>query len=325
MATAIETAKDLKGWERVEASTFVLNLTIGVIRTRAKVKREKVQQMAEALREDAPETVEEATADDANEIHVSKELMKVPEIKNLIAELNATRTLLRGSAQPVRFLKGGLYLYAATRVEWAEEKIAEARERIEMLLSRLEPRWDAIIEEDKRRLGPLGLFDARDYPTLSKIREAATVRFSWLRFGTPTELKGINPVLFEAERQKAKEMWTDAFDQIRLTYRETLLQFFAGLREVLKPEEDGKRRVIKQARLDNMMDFLKTYRLQDVTNDTELAELVDRAKNVMRGIDAEELRTYDKARQRVGQEMDALVAEIEPLVIEQQRIIKLRK
>ena len=328
---------------RLADSTFVLNLSIGAIRTTARVKRERVVKMVEGLRErnGEPETVAEMARDaqdDADEVRVSKELLQVEEVRVLIQELVATRALIRQNAQPTKakgqsgearrrlngFLKNGLYLYAATKVDWAEERLKTAQEKIDGLLDALEPKWDGIIEADQKRLGPLGLFDPRDYPTLASIREATRLRYTWFRFEVPTALASINRAVFDAEKVKARAMWQEMFDTIRLGYATTLQDFTSKLRASLTPGEDGKTRVLRQAGIDNMMAFLRDYRVQDVTGFDELGSLVDRAKDAMRGIDAEVLRTEDEASERVAQTMAEIGDLLVPLVMEQTRRVQLR-
>lgn len=331
--------------DRVEQGTFILNFSLGSIRTHAKVKRERVEKMAEALvdKDTAPETVAEMASDGADEIRVSKELLRVEEIKDVINEMNNARNTIRENAiktRPpkrkgdgevtvtgssiARFLKNGMYMYSAMRVDWAEAQIAASQRRIDDLLDALEPKWESIIREDERRLAPLGLFDPRDYPTLASIREATRIRYTWLRFEVPQALASINRVVFEAERAKAKAMWAGVMDDIRMAYRETLAQFVEKLRAALVPGEDGKRKVLRQSTLDNMTEFLNTFRLQDVTDDEELAKLIDRTRAALNGTDAEVLRTENKAGERVARAMEEVGAALGPLVIAQQRRVQLR-
>lgn len=323
--------------DRMVEGTFVLNLSIGSVRTRAKVKKERVDKMAEALREVAPDTVEDMTRDDSDDIHVSKELLNVPEIADLISELGSTRTLMRENAQPmrrsgrvekgrrtVRLLRAGLYLYSAMRVDWAEDQLTRAQARINALLDALEPRWEAIIEEDRVRLEPRGLFDARDYPTLASIREAATIRYTWLRFDVPVALKTINAKVWEAERRKARDLWAEMFDTIRLGYATTLEDSVTKLKASLVPGEDGKTRVLRQGTLDKFTEWLASFRVQDVTGFEDLAVLVDKAKATMRGVDAEVLRTEDRTASRVAATMDEIGEALAPLVLEQTRRVVLR-
>jgi hypothetical protein len=306
--------------ERVAEGTFVLNLTAHAIRTSARVKREQVIKMASALSTD-----EAAQREGADELYVSKELLRVPEVAAIIKQIEDTRWLIRSSALPVRFLKGGLYLYPVTKVEWVEGELARARVRISELFSALEPRWEEILREDEARLSPLGLFDPADYPTLSSIREATLIRHSWLRFEVPTSLKSISVAVFEAEREKAKAMWADAVDQIRSTYATTLNDFITRLKAAIIPSEDGTKRILRQSVVERMKQFLSDYRLQDVTGFEELATLVDKAKAALDGIDAEVLRTETDARERVSVVMQEISAELEPLVDEVVRKVNINK
>ncbi len=328
MATAIKTELETKGelsiGEKVEAGTFVLSLTVGGIRTKASVKGDKVGKMAAAIRVDAPETVEEMS-DGADEIAVSKELLKVDEVLALMQEVRGTRALVRGKALPgVRYLKGGMYVYPFARVTWVERIIAAAQERIDGLCDSLERKWPEIMTEEERRLAPLGLFDLGDYPTIAKIRKATRLRFSWLRFSTPGDLKTISQEAFDAERAKAAAMWEETGQQVRLAQLETLNGFVGRLREALVPGEDGKRRVLQQRTLDGLEEWLGGFDFENVTDFDELRAARDRVRDAMRGVDAEVLRREPRAADRVGQTMTDVGEALSSLTVEQSRRVRLR-
>lgn len=312
--------------EKVEAGTFILNLTKGSIRTSARVKRERVEKMAGALRESEPETVADMASEAADEIRVSKELLKVEEIRELIAELGSIGTLIRSKSLPGArsILKGGLYVYPYARIAWAERTIKAAQERIDTLLAALEPRYEAIVAEDEKRLAPLGLFDREDYPTLATIRERTRLRYSWLRFSVPGELRTLNPEAFAAEREKARAMWAQTAELVRLAQAERLEQFLAKLNDALSPGEDGRRKVLRQPTIDALSDWLREFDLDDVTNYDELRASVDKVKAALRGVDAEVLRTEERARERVAVTMQQIGQNLSGLVVEQQRRVRLK-
>ena len=328
MATMTKTATPQRSAdadiERVQKGTFVLNLTMGSIRTRAQVKRETVEKMAAVLNAPDPTTLDEMSSDAADEVTVRKELLKVPEVRDIISEIMGIRALIRRSALPVRFLKNGLYLFSAMRLEWVEGQLSAAQARVDDLLAALEVKWDDIMADEQKRLEPIGLWDARDYVPLSKIREATRLRYSWLQFDVPQELQKLNPKLFAAERAKAKEAWREMYSQIRLGYAEVLQDFVRKFRAALAPEDGSKPKVLQQRTVDNLTAFLTSYRLDDVTNFTELASMVDGLKATMRGVDAEVLRTEDAPRVRIAAEMAKLDTDLAALVVEQQRKVRLR-
>jgi hypothetical protein len=315
---------------RIAETTFVLNLTIGAIRQSAKVRQERVEVMAEALRLGLPgrepETVEEMVeSDGADELRVNKALLKVEEVQAIIREAESLRDTIRRNSlrSGKKFLKGGLYLYSSAMVEWAEAEVGRASDKIAELCTALEDKWPAILQDERRRLEPLGLFDPRDYPEPARIREAITPRLGWLAFEVPQRLAKLNKALFEAEKQKAKEAWAEMFDQIRATHAQAANAFLTQLAAALRPDDDGKRRVLRQKSLDRMMDFLRTYRLQDVTGWEELAAVTDKARDLLSGVDAEVLREEKRAAQRVLAGVETLMGEIAPLLEEAQRTLVL--
>lgn len=305
----------------VETMTLVLSFSIGNIRKTAQVKREKVRTMEQAIREidrawDEPEE---------DVINVSKELFDNPKVKALSDYLGATRAILRGGGQPVRFLRRGLYLYSLAKVEWAEAKIAEAQAEIDAQLAVLESEWADIIESERKRLEPLGLFDQSDYPSIARIREATRIKFTWARFSAPTgDLKGLPADLIRREREKAAAMWTDIADEIRVAHRQMMNDFVDGLLDTLRPGEDGKTRILRQARIERFAEFLRDFPLQNVTRDTELADLAEKARGLLRGVDAEVLRSEPKASRRVEEGLTSIQMELKALVVDAPRRVVLK-
>jgi hypothetical protein len=89
-----------------------------------------------------------------------------------------------------------------------------------------------------------------------------------------------------------------------------LREEFAGIVrhmvERLSGEEDGKPKRFQASMLDKMGDFLESFGDRNLFHDEQLAALVDQARDVVRGLSAEELRQDGNLRRYIAEEMNQL-------------------
>jgi hypothetical protein len=313
MATATQTATSDDVKLEISDKTLALMLTCRRgFGTKRQVKTEDREKMLAAI------DMEDA-ADDT--IDVGKTLFKHPIIKSITSELNATRATVRARALPIRFFKTGIYLFSAARVDAIERFISEAQGRMNELLDDLERSYETIIEKDRERLGKM--FDPGDYPPIAALRAKVRVRYNWAQFNSPTEMQGVSEAVIESERQKARAMWADTFDEIRAMQVKIVDEFVGGLQACLRPGEDGKKKVLKQARVEKMQTFLRDFAIDDVTGFEELAKLVGKARVVLDGVDAEVIRTESGFRARLDKTLGEIKQDLKPLAIEATRRVKL--
>lgn len=280
--------------------------------TRRKVRAEDRERMLAAI--------DMADADE-DTIDVAKTLLDHPSIKAITSELNGLRAAVRGRALPISFFKRGIYLFPVMRVESIERFIAEGQERISALLDDLGRDYEEIIERDRARLG--AMFDPQDYPPLAALRAKVRVTYRWAQFSAPTEMRGISQAIIETERRKAREMWAETFDEIRAMQTNVVEEFVSGLQECLRPGEDGRKRVLKQARVERIQQFLRDFAIDNVTGFEELAQIVGKARAVLDGVDAEVIRTENGYRARLDKTLAEIRADLKPLVINASRRVRL--
>src|ERR1700732_3136710 len=62
-------------------------------------------------------------------------------------------------------------------------------------------------------------------------------------------------------------------------------------------------RVFKKSTVANLGDFLATFDFRNIANDSELKEQVDKARVLLAGVTAEEIRNADNVRRQVNKRM----------------------
>ena len=193
--------------------------------------------------------------------------------------------------------------------------LAEVDEALQRFTREREKRVEAFLDEypakkleAERRLG--SLYDARDYPSVARLRAAFSVEVHYVTLGTPEQLKGVSLALFTREQQKAEAMWSEAAEDIRAALRAAFAELVAAMASRLSGSADGKRRRIVDSGVERLTDFLDSFDKRNLTADTDLKALVAKAKAVMGGADASALRDSEKLRGAVGAEFAKINAAV---------------
>ena len=107
----------------------------------------------------------------------------------------------------------------------------------------------------------------------------------------------------------------EAGHEIQQVLRAAMAELVKHMRDRLKDGPDGKPLRFKESTVSNLVEFLGTFDFRNVTDDAELKVLVDRARAIVAGVDAEALRTTADLRARVQQEMADLAAELDTMIV----------
>lgn len=280
---------------RVLDRTICLALAIGRFGTRRKANINAV-----------------TVAADKHYLGLSKKLLASEHLTKVNATANAARNYLKETALP-SFFKAGVYLVPMEMVTTIEAKMVAFKAEFEQHVDAFLAEYPTLIESMADPLGPL--YNPTDYPSVGAV--AATFSFEWryVSFDVPGRLKAISAVMFEQEAAKAQAKLAMAAEEVQAALRVGLQELVSGLVEKLKPTDDGKRRRLSTASVEKLQTFLATFDLRNVTGDAELSALVDRAKAIVGGTDAEALREDKDLRASVLASFEALQGDISTLTV----------
>ncbi len=167
---------------------------------------------------------------------------------------------------------------------------------------------------DDARVRLRSLYNSRDYPSADVVRSRFYCDWEFLSFGTPESLESISRDLFEEEKAKQVSKWQSASDEITAVMRQSLADLVSHLRERLAPTDDGKQKILRDTAITNVTDFLKTFDLRNVTNDSELATLADQCRSILSGRSADMFRESENLRRNVAADLAAIKTELDKLV-----------
>jgi len=198
-------------------------------------------------------------------------------------------------------------------VQAVEDELTMRKDILSGLLDSLVDVYPDQIEAmaSPERLGPQ--FRRTDYPGVEEFRRSFYWSYQWVSFDVPDRL----PAAIRAqEKAKVENMWAEAAESITFALRESFAKMVSHAVEVMAPSTtDGKQKRFYDSTVTNILDFLQSFQERNITNDTELAALVDKAKSVLVGIeDASMLKKDGLFRGRVLDEFKKLDTALDSLV-----------
>ena len=249
---------------------------------------------------------------DKTMISATKQLLDAEEFNDIKKLDSETKAWIAKRALP-SFFKAGIYLIPIPLVEPIDKRLESYRIERDELVAKFVNAYSRLKEEARTRLN--GVFNEADYPPLSAVAKAFSVRSNYVVFDTPSALKGISEEMWQREKARAEEQWRDASAEIQNAVRVSFAELVTHMTERLKPGEDGKPKVFRDTLIGNMGEFLELFEARNITNDTELAELVNKAKAIMQNVDPEKLRKDKNLRETVQANMESMKATLDAMIV----------
>jgi len=241
----------------------------------------------------------EAQADfEEDLVNASKKLFKCDEYQAIKSSEAEMRAFVNRKALPSYFQRG-TYLVPNRSIPTVVEKLKEVKaSRDEKLVPAFIARYDEIVAANMKAQGDLA--NPTDYESRDVVRAKFAMDWHWVRFSVAGSLEGIDAQLYEEEKQKAKATWTAAANEMVTLVRATFIEIIEHVLDRLSGGEDGKPKIFKNSLVENLNAFLSDFEERnDILDDEKLATLVNEMRQVMDGVDAEELRDSKRTRKQV--------------------------
>lgn len=195
-----------------------------------------------------------------------------------------------------------------------EARLTEAQAEREKLVSEFLAVYPAEVDGARARMADQ--FRASDYPDAEVIKAAYAIRWAYIQFG-PAD--GLPTEVAERERAKMKERFsqaeTDVCEALRVSFRDLV----AHLAERLQPGDDGKKRIFRDSAVENLVEFLGLFSKRNITDDSELAALADKARGIVDGVSPDALRELRSVRETVRAGLADVGAAVDKLIVSQPR------
>ncbi len=246
---------------------------------------------------------------DLSLLKVSKTLLESPELDAIKKADGKMRTWLYNTCLPFDL---GIMLLPVGLIEQAETRMQAYKAEREALIEAFIAVYPQLCHEAETKLG--SLYREAEYPSVAEIRQRYTFTWNYTTFSVPGHLKNISAAFFEAEQKKAAETMKEASEEIIGLMRGTLYELVSHLQERLTPTDDGRPRILKESAIRNLNEFLDSFDLRNVTNDAELAAQVAKARTIISGTNAAQLRSNAELKSAVLQGLDGVLSSLDDLV-----------
>jgi len=259
-------------------------------------------------------SVKTETTADPSQIRNNKKLIDSPELEEIRSQDGKLRRFVESKAcrftgqEGVLIIANGM-IPVVDRVLVAYELIRRPA-LVEKFMTKYTAEYEADFPLTRAALGDV--FNKKDYPCPDVVRAGFTFRYGYMDIKTTGTISIADPNIREREERKQAALIAQAAQDLRDTMRAAGASMVEALFDVLRPEK-GVRKVLR-GQLDRLQDYLDTYNLKDVTNDAEYQRHIDTLKQIMSGVNINQLRESDSLKAKIVSELESLRPSLKALV-----------
>jgi len=246
---------------------------------------------------------------DKNSIHISKSLLDSPELEAIRRLDGEIRRYLYSVCLP---FEPGIHLLPIGLIESADAKLNEFRAKRDELVEVFLGAYPRLCAEAGGRLRTL--YNPLDYSPLEAVRSEFTFSRQYVSYGVPHQLREVSERMFQDERDKAAQRMAEAYTEVRQVLRQAMVELVAHLRDRLTDQPDGTQQRLRESTVQKLREFLETFDFRNVTDDQELKEQVERARNLLSGTTTDAIRNTAELRARVREGMSEIAQRLETMV-----------
>jgi hypothetical protein len=250
------------------------------------------------------------------EVDTDKQLLRVAKKILVSAEFEAIRQLDR---RVKKYLDGvcvpfetGTRFLAVPLIEEVDRKLREFAGERGALVDRFLDSYPILCESMSERLRVL--HNPMDYPPIDMVRTRFYFTWRYVAYGVPGQLKTISGRIWQEEREKAAQRFAEAQTEAQILLRQSMSELVNHMLDRLEASENGKAKVFKKSTVSNLSDFLATFDFRNIGNDAELKEQVEKARVLLTGVTAEEIRSTADLRTRLKAGMSEIAARLDTMM-----------
>lgn len=215
----------------------------------------------------------------------------------------------------------GLRLIRQSDIESFNDRMTELNGELDEAVEQLNAHYGELVSAARDRLGTL--FNAGDYP--DSLIGMFDIQWDFPSVEPPDYLRQLNPQLYEQEAQRVAARFDEAVQLAEQAFMDELSSLVSHLTERLAGHDDGKPKTFRDTSVTNLTDFFERFRRLNVRSNEQLDELVERAKQVVRGVQPQALRDNQSLRQQVNTQLAGVQSALDGLLVDRPRRNILRR
>lgn len=254
-------------------------------------------------------------------LKVSKILIICDQYDAIRTHLSETRSVILKRYVVPSFFKRGIDIVKLPVVEQVEAYLNQRLNELPPLVAELQKvyplakagAYKRLTEAATNILGvpDVSFYDEEDYPNVNDLPRLFNIKWNWIAFGIPDQLP---KEVFEAEKNRVEKIWQDAQEQITLSLRTGWQELVDHMVDRLTVQPGEKPKVFRDSLVENMAEFISAFNNRNINNDSDLQSLIEKARVVMMGVDAEGLRKDPNARESILSSMREIKAATDGLL-----------
>ena len=250
-------------------------------------------------------------------LRASKKLVDPEALKPINKIINKARSYLTATSLP--FPIKGMEFVPKEMISRVDERLNGFKSEFNHSVETFMGSYDRLREVAMVHLGEL--FNETEYPLDVRKKFA----FIW-RFIILDVPNGNTSLLAPEVYEREKEKFVQTMEQARELAVQSLREEFAGMVERITDRfshgPNGDVKIFKNGTVNHFYEYFETFKERNIFKDHELSELVERAKGILGGKSAEEIRGNDRFKKRIREGMeDVEKAMAEILSMPRRRII----
>lgn len=191
-----------------------------------------------------------------------------------------------------------------------ETRMREYKEQLVVAAANLQLEYEALKVAAREKLGDL--YNPNDYPP--SLEGVFDLRWEYPPVDPPNYLMTFNPELYQQEQQRVQHRFETAVVMAENAFAEQLQDMISHLIERLTDEPDGTKKTFKASAIENFKEFYDNFRSMNVRSNAQLDNLIQRATDIVSGVDVKDLRKNTNLRQNLTHQMGEVKTALDNLI-----------
>jgi hypothetical protein len=238
---------------------------------------------------------------------------KHPRFKAVTSVRNRTRAYWTSLSLP--YPEPGIRLVRQDALETFQDQMRVFKDELDEAVAGLDERYAALKAAAQERLG--SLYNEADYP--ASLAGMFDVSWDFPSVEPPPYLQQLNPELYEQECRRVQARFDEAVQMAEQAFIEELSQLVSHLTERLGGHEDGKPKIFRDTAVGNLREFFDRFRALNVRSNDQLDSLVSQCRQVVDGVQPQELRDNGGLRQQVATQLSGVQSVLDGLLVDRPR------
>lgn len=219
------------------------------------------------------------------------------------------------------FPEQGIRLIRQDAVDAVNAHMEQFRADLSDAVEKLDKQFGELKAAARSRLG--SLFCDADYP--ESLQGLFEVSWDFPSVEPPPYLRQLSPDLYQRECRRMAARFDEAVTMAEQAFTEELSKLVSHLCGRLAGADDGKPKVFRDSAVTNILCFFERFSKLNVTSNAQLDELVEQARQVVQGIQPQQLRDSDGLRQKVASQLGQVQTVLDGLLVDRPRRNILRR